>query len=33
MIKDIKETPFEDHLWVQEKSLKFCKQQELKKRL
>ena len=31
MIKDIKETPFEDHLWVQEKSLKFCKQQELKK--
>ena len=31
MIKDIKDIPFEDHLWVQEKSLKFCKQQELKK--
>ena len=25
MIKDIKETSFEDHLWVQEKSLKFCR--------
>ena len=31
MLKDIKECPYEDHLWIQEKSLKFCKQQELKK--
>tara|TARA_R110002020_G_scaffold12855_4_gene46741 strand:- start:1482 stop:2849 length:1368 start_codon:yes stop_codon:yes gene_type:complete len=31
MIAEIKETGYEDHLWVQEKSLKFCKQQELKK--
>ena len=31
MLKDIKDCPFEDHLWIQEKSLKFCKQQELKK--
>jgi len=31
MLTDIKECPYEDHLWIQEKSLKFCKQQELKK--
>jgi|TARA_R110002020_G_scaffold196775_3_gene397768 replicative DNA helicase len=31
MLKDIKDCPYEDHLWVQEKSLKFCKQQELQK--
>ena len=31
MIKEIKKISYEDHLWVQEKSLKFCKQQELKK--
>jgi replicative DNA helicase len=31
MLNDIKECPYEDHLWIQEKSLKFCKQQELKK--
>jgi len=31
MLAEVKACPFEDHLWVQEKSLKFCKQQELKK--
>ena len=31
MLGEIKESAYEDHLWVQEKSLKFCKQQELKK--
>jgi len=31
MMKEIKKISYEDHLWVQEKSLKFCKQQELKK--
>ena len=31
MLKEIKETSFEDHLFVKEKSIKFCKQQELKK--
>jgi len=31
MLKDIKETSFEDHLFIKEKSIKFCKQQELKK--
>jgi len=31
MLSEIKDCPYEDHLWVQEKSLKFCKQQELKK--
>ena len=31
MLIEVRDCPFEDHLWVQEKSLKFCKQQELKK--
>ena len=31
MLVEIKKISYEDHLWVQEKSLKFCKQQELKK--
>ena len=31
MLKEIKEASFEDHLFVKEKSIKFCKQQELKK--
>ena len=31
MIKDIKDASFEDHLFIKEKSIKFCKQQELKK--
>ena len=31
MIKDIKEASFEDHLFIKEKALNFCKQQELKK--
>ena len=31
MLKEIKEASFEDHLFVKEKSVKFCKQQELKK--
>jgi replicative DNA helicase len=31
MIKQIKDAPIEGHLFVQEKSLKFCKQQELQK--
>ena len=31
MLKEIKEASFEDHLFIKEKSLNFCKQQELKK--
>ena len=31
MLKEIKKASFEDHLFVKEKSIKFCKQQELKK--
>ena len=31
MLSDIKDCSLEDHLWIQEKALKFCKQQELKK--
>ena len=31
MLKEIKESSFEDHLFIKEKSIKFCKQQELKK--
>tara|TARA_R110000824_G_scaffold386215_1_gene580755 strand:- start:1660 stop:3039 length:1380 start_codon:yes stop_codon:yes gene_type:complete len=31
MLKDIKGVSFEDHLFIKEKSIKFCKQQELKK--
>ena len=31
MISEIKECDLDDHLWVQEKALKFCKQEELKK--
>tara|TARA_R110000765_G_scaffold277560_1_gene375442 strand:+ start:480 stop:1853 length:1374 start_codon:yes stop_codon:yes gene_type:complete len=31
MIKDIKDASFKDHLFIKEKSIKFCKQQELKK--
>jgi replicative DNA helicase len=31
MIKQVKDAPFEGHQFVQEKSLKFCKQQELQK--
>jgi replicative DNA helicase len=31
MIKEIKDASFEDHLFVKEKAIKFCKQQELKK--
>ncbi len=33
MIKDIKDASFEDHLFIKEKSIKFCKQQELKRLL
>jgi replicative DNA helicase len=31
MLRDIKEASFEDHLFIKEKTIKFCKQQELKK--
>ena len=31
MLKEIKEASFEDHLFIKEKTIKFCKQQELKK--
>ena len=31
MLKEIKEASFEDHLFIKEKTVKFCKQQELKK--
>ncbi len=31
MLVEIRESNVEDHLWIQEKALKFCKQQELKK--
>ena len=31
MVKQVKDAPFEGHNFVQEKSLKFCKQQELQK--
>jgi len=31
MVQQIKEAPFQGHQFVQEKSLKFCKQQELQK--
>ena len=31
MLKEIKDASFEDHLFIKEKSIKFCKQQELKK--
>jgi replicative DNA helicase len=31
MLAEIRECDVEDHLWIQEKALKFCKQQELKK--
>jgi len=31
MLADIRDCALEDHLWIQEKALKFCKQQELKK--
>jgi len=31
MVKQVKDAPFEGHQFVQEKSLKFCKQQELQK--
>jgi replicative DNA helicase len=31
MISDVQNASLEDYLWVQEKGLKFCKQQELKK--
>lgn len=31
MLVEIRESDVEDHLWIQEKALKFCKQQELKK--
>lgn len=31
MLVEIRECNVEDHLWIQEKALKFCKQQELKK--
>ena len=31
MILDVQNAPLDDYLWVQEKGLKFCKQQELKK--
>ena len=31
MLKEVKDSSFEDHLFVKEKSIKFCKQQELKK--
>ena len=31
MLKEVKEASFEDHLFIKEKTVKFCKQQELKK--
>jgi len=31
MLKDVKDASFEDHIFIKEKSLNFCKQQELKK--
>tara|TARA_B100000700_G_C15011075_1_gene840965 strand:+ start:155 stop:1534 length:1380 start_codon:yes stop_codon:yes gene_type:complete len=31
MLKEIKDASFEDHNFIKEKSIKFCKQQELKK--
>ena len=31
MLREIKEASFEDHLFIKEKTIKFCKQQELKK--
>jgi replicative DNA helicase len=31
MLVEIRDCNVEDHLWIQEKALKFCKQQELKK--
>ena len=31
MLKEVKEASFEDHLFIKEKALNFCKQQELKK--
>ena len=31
MLRDVKEASFEDHLFIKEKTIKFCKQQELKK--
>ena len=31
MLKEIKDADFADHLFIKEKSIKFCKQQELKK--
>ena len=31
MLKEVKNSSFEDHLFIKEKSIKFCKQQELKK--
>ena len=31
MLKEVKEASFEDHLFIKEKAIKFCKQQELKK--
>tara|TARA_R110002110_G_scaffold53273_2_gene154056 strand:- start:3529 stop:4902 length:1374 start_codon:yes stop_codon:yes gene_type:complete len=31
MILDVQNAPLDDYLWIQEKGLKFCKQQELKK--
>jgi KaiC/GvpD/RAD55 family RecA-like ATPase len=31
MLKEVKGVSFEDHLFIKEKSIKFCKQQELKK--
>jgi len=31
VLKDVKEASFEDHLFIKEKSIKFCKQMELKK--
>jgi len=31
MLKEIKDASFEDHLFIKEKAIKFCKQQELKK--
>ena len=30
-LKEVKDASFEDHLFIKEKSIKFCKQQELKK--
>ena len=31
MLREIKDSSFEDHLFIKEKTIKFCKQQELKK--